>query len=703
MGNPKAFLEIHRQEAGYRPIHDRIHDFGEVEQTLNTRERKLQASRCMDCGVPFCHWACPLGNKAPEWNDALYKGDWELAYHLLNSTNPFPEFTGRICPALCEKACVLNRFNHEPTTNREDECAIIEAAFREGYIVPHTNIKRNGKKVAVIGAGPAGLAAANDLNLMGYEVTVFEKNEAAGGLLRYGIPNFKLNKAIIDRRIALLEAEGIEFRYGSAIALEDLGNPGDPRMSYDAYVIATGTPTARDLKAPGRELKGVHFALELLSQQNRVLAGIEFSKDERITAKGKDVLVIGGGDTGSDCIGTAHRQGCKSVTQIEIMPKPVEGPEDPQNPWPNWPRTLKTTSSHEEGCTRRWNINTLEFLGENGHLTGVKVQEIDWKPNPEGGRPGHGIPQARASSVSRQCLRLWRLCQRCLARRACSRQWSSDCPKGRNLPAASVVNSLLHHKIPEILVEIRDFSYLCPQIVCQMTAKEIIQHMESLQNDEQRQILMRFFKTGPGEYGEGDEFLGLKVPQTREVVKAIPRDFPLDQVPELLMNRWHEVRLCGLLVLVSKFEKLATKRLENDQSAIEARDQILSMYLQYAEQANNWDLVDLSVHKILGHWLLLPSNLGDRDYKMSILDELAASPCLWKQRMSMVCSWKTSQMGDPSWCLRYAEIHLHHPHDLMHKAVGWMLREMGKRVSTDLLRDFLRQHAHEMPRTTSIG
>ena len=224
--------------------------------------------------------------------------------------------------------------------------------------------------------------------------------------------------------------------------------------------------------------------------------------------------------------------------------------------------------------------------------------------------------------------------------------------------------------------------------------------MESLQNDEQRQILMRFFKTGPGEYGEGDEFLGLKVPQTREVVKAIPRDFPLDQVPELLMNRCHEVRLCGLLVLVSKFEKLATKRLENDQSAIEARDKILSMYLQYAEWANNWDLVDLSVHKILGHWLLLPSNLGDRDYKMSILDELAASPCLWKQRMSMVCSWKTSQMGDPSWCLRYAEIHLHHPHDLMHKAVGWMLREMGKRVSTDLLRDFLRQHAHEMPRTT---
>ena len=232
-----------------------------------------------------------------------------------------------------------------------------------------------------------------------------------------------------------------------------------------------------------------------------------------------------------------------------------------------------------------------------------------------------------------------------------------------------------------------------------MTAKEIIQYMESMRDDEQRQILMRFFKTGPGEYGEGDEFLGLKVPQTREVVKAVPKDFPLSEVSELLMNRWHEVRLCGLLVLVAKFERLATKRLENNEAAIRSRDEILTLYLQYAEQANNWDLVDLSVHKILGHWLLLPTFLGDRDYKIKVLDDLAQSPCLWKQRMSIVCSWKTSQMGDPSWCLRYAEIHLHHPHDLMHKAVGWMLREMGKRVSMDLLRNFLRLHAHEMPRT----
>ena len=237
------------------------------------------------------------------------------------------------------------------------------------------------------------------------------------------------------------------------------------------------------------------------------------------------------------------------------------------------------------------------------------------------------------------------------------------------------------------------------------TAKEIIEYMESLRDDMQREILMRFFKTAPGEYGYGDEFLGLKVPETREVVKAA-KDIPLEEVPELLMSKWHEVRLCGLLILVDKFEKQATKRLENNTDAIKKRDEILTLYLKYAEQANNWDLVDLSVHKILGHWLLLPTFLGGKnadlhkDYKLHLLDELSASNNLWKQRMSIVCSWKTSQMGDPSWCLRYAEIHLHHPHDLMHKAVGWMLREMGKRVSMDLLRDFLRQHAHEMPRTT---
>ena len=392
MGNPKAFLTVPRKEAGYRPVHDRIHDFGEVEQTLNTKDRQEQASRCMDCGVPFCHWACPLGNKDPEWNDALYHGEWENAYKLLKKTNPFPEFTGRICPALCEKACILYHTTGEAVTNRENEAAIAERAFLEGYVTIEKPV-RNGKKVAVIGAGPAGLAAANELNLMGYSVTVFEKNEAAGGLLRYGIPNFKLNKTVIDRRISVMEQEGVEFRYNEELIMKNEESSVDGTAvansslkDYDAIVIATGTPTARDLKAPGRELKGVHLALELLSQQNRVLAGMTFPDSERITAKGKDVLVIGGGDTGSDCIGTAHRQGCKSVTQIEIMPKPPVG-HNPNTPWPNWPVILKTTSSHEEGCTRRWNINTLEFIGKNGKVTGVKVQPIDWKSNPEGGRP----------------------------------------------------------------------------------------------------------------------------------------------------------------------------------------------------------------------------------------------------------------------------------------------------------------------------
>ena len=231
------------------------------------------------------------------------------------------------------------------------------------------------------------------------------------------------------------------------------------------------------------------------------------------------------------------------------------------------------------------------------------------------------------------------------------------------------------------------------------TSREIIKHMESLCNEEQRQVLMRFFKTAPGEYGYGDEFLGVRVPKTREVAKQVAREFPLNEVPELLMNRWHEVRLCGFLILVDQFERLAAKRLVNYAEAICRRDEIVALYLRYAEQANNWDLVDLTAPKILGHWLLLPTNQGNDDYKRGVLDELASSPCLWKQRMSIVCTWKTSQQGDPSWCLRYAEIHLHHPHDLMHKAVGWMLREMGKRVSMDLLRDFLRQHAHEMPRT----
>lgn len=346
----------------------------------------------MDCGVPFCHWACPLGNKDPEWNDALYHGEWETAYKILKKTNDFPEFTGRICPALCEKACVLYLSTGEAVTNRENECAIAERAYVEGYVtIEHP--ERNGKKVAVIGAGPAGLAAANQLNYKGYEVTVFDKNEAAGGLLRYGIPNFKLNKQIIDRRINVMEQEGVKFVYNTPISLDklaanDFSGENAAIEGFDAYVVSTGTPEARDLNnVPGRELKGIHLALDLLSQQNRVLAGMEFSKDELVTAKGKKVLVIGGGDTGSDCIGTSHRQGAVSVTQIEIMPKPPVG-HNPNTPWPNWPVILKTTSSHEEGCDRRWLLNTNKFIGdENGNVKAVEVEGVIWEQNPEGGRP----------------------------------------------------------------------------------------------------------------------------------------------------------------------------------------------------------------------------------------------------------------------------------------------------------------------------
>ncbi len=379
MGNPKAFLTVPRQEAGYRPIHDRIADFGEVEQTLNSSERKLQASRCMDCGVPFCHWACPLHNKQSEWQDALYKGKWEEAYKLLIATNDFPEFTGRICPALCEKSCVLKLSCDSPVTIRENEAAIIEAAFREGFVKIDTPT-RNGKRVAVIGAGPAGLSTAVQLNKRGYTVTVFDKNEAIGGLLRYGIPNFKLNKKIIDRRMDVMQRSGIEFQLNTEVDVNQLP------AGYDAYVISTGTPQARDLNIPGRELKGIHFALEMLSQQNRILAGMTFKKEELVNAKGKKVLVIGGGDTGSDCIGTSHRQGCVSVTQIEIMPQPPVG-HNPATPWPQWPVVLKTTSSHEEGCTRRWNLSSNKFIGKNGKVTGVEVEEVEWVPAADGGRP----------------------------------------------------------------------------------------------------------------------------------------------------------------------------------------------------------------------------------------------------------------------------------------------------------------------------
>lgn len=379
MGDPKAFLNIPRQEAGYRPIHERINDFSQVEQTLNSHDRKLQASRCMDCGVPFCHWACPLGNKSPEFQDALYKGKWREAFQILSATNDFPEFTGRICPALCEKSCVLKLSCDAPVTIRENEAAIAEAAFREGYITPDRPC-RNGRKVAVIGAGPAGLSVAVRLNAKGYEVTVFDSNPMPGGLLRYGIPNFKLDKSVIDRRMRLLEAGGIRFSMGAKVDVERLPE------GFDAYAVCTGTPSARDLPVPGRELRGIHFALDMLAQQNRILDGETFAKEELVNAGGKRVLVIGGGDTGSDCIGTSIRQGARSVTQIEIMPKPPVGHNE-ATPWPQYPVVLKTTSSHEEGCTRLWSLATNRFIGRNGKVCGAEVEEVDWTPSSDGGRP----------------------------------------------------------------------------------------------------------------------------------------------------------------------------------------------------------------------------------------------------------------------------------------------------------------------------
>lgn len=383
MGNPKAFLSLPRKEAGYRPVSERIQDFSEVEQSLNSGDRRLQASRCMDCGVPFCHWACPLGNKVPEWQDLLYKGRWKEAFYLLEQTNDFPEFTGRVCPALCEKSCVLNLSQSEAVTIRENELAIVEAAFREAYIQPR-QIKRIGKTVAIVGSGPAGLTLANRLNRKGFDVIVYEKDSLMGGLLRYGIPNFKLNKTIIDRRLDLMRQEGINFvpnaHVGKEIAVERL------LKDYDALCLAIGAEIPRDLPVEGRQLKGVYFAMDLLAQQNNILQGISPDPDKQIRLKNKQVLVIGGGDTGSDCVGTARRQGAASVTQIEILPQPPEG-SNPQTPWPMYPLILKTTSSHEEGCLRRWNLSTTRFLGKGDQLEAVEVEEVSWLPGINGGRP----------------------------------------------------------------------------------------------------------------------------------------------------------------------------------------------------------------------------------------------------------------------------------------------------------------------------
>ena len=375
MADITGFLKIKRKEAGNRPLNERICDHSEVEQVLNSEDRMLQASRCMDCGIPYCHWSCPVDNLIPEWNDLLFKGDWKAAYTRLEATNNFPEFTGRICPASCEHACVLN-INQEPVTIRENEVAIAEKAFSEGYVKPQPPKVRTDKKVAVIGSGPAGMAAADLLNKAGHLVTLFEKDEKAGGLLRFGIPDFKLSKAILDRRLNLMIEEGLTIRTGINIGKDITGK--ELLEQFDAICIAIGATHPRDLIAEGRELNGINFAMDFLSLQNRVNSGQIQTSASKINAEGKKVLVIGGGDTGSDCVGTSIRQKAVSVTQIEIMPKPPLT-RTANNPWPYFGKVLKTSTSQEEGCERYWSIATIKFIGSDNHVTGVEVEDVEWR------------------------------------------------------------------------------------------------------------------------------------------------------------------------------------------------------------------------------------------------------------------------------------------------------------------------------------
>lgn len=384
MGKPTGFMDFEREAPAKRKVAERLLDYQEIEETLSEEKAKKQAGRCMSCGVPFCHSGCPLGNIIPEFNDAIYDNNWEYAYELLVSTNNFPEFTGRICPAPCESACVLG-INKPAVAIEAIERFIIETAFEKGYIQPNLPTHRTGKKVAIIGSGPSGLAAAAQLNKAGHWVTVFERADAIGGLLRYGIPDFKLEKNIIDRRLEVMKAEGIVFKTNANVGvnirtktlLED----------FDAIVLCGGSTVPRDLPIKGRHFKGVHFAMEFLSQQNKRKAAIDLKNDHsgnaylngEILATNKNVLVIGGGDTGSDCVGTSNRQQAKSVTQIELMPMPPKQRAE-TTPWPQYPMMLRTSTSHEEGCERKWAIQTKEFIGdENGNLKALKTVEIEWK------------------------------------------------------------------------------------------------------------------------------------------------------------------------------------------------------------------------------------------------------------------------------------------------------------------------------------
>lgn len=382
MGKPSGFLETARELPGKREVNERLHDYKEVEGAVDSTLTVKQAARCMDCGVPFCHHGCPLGNNIPEFNDAAYQGNWKLAYEILISTNNFPEFTGRICPAPCEASCVL-ALNKPAVAIEYIEKSIIEMAFEKGYATPRIPLIRTGKKIAVVGSGPAGLAAAAQLNYAGHAVTVLERSDAVGGLLRYGIPDFKLDKGVLDRRIKVMESEGIVFKTNINVGVNM--SPQQLRDEYDAVLLCGGSTVPRDLPLPGRSLRGIHFAMDFLTQQNKRVSKKNVEGEE-LLAVGKNVIVLGGGDTGSDCVGTSNRHGATSVTQIEILHKPAVQRSDSM-PWPNWPMILRTSTSHEEGCERQWSIVTKEFLGdESGKLKALKVIEVEWKSS-EPGKP----------------------------------------------------------------------------------------------------------------------------------------------------------------------------------------------------------------------------------------------------------------------------------------------------------------------------
>ena len=389
MGKVTGFLEYERLEEGYEPVPQRLKTWKEFVIALSEEQSKVQGARCMDCGTPFCNSGCPVNNIIPDFNDLVFRGDWRHALDVLHSTNNFPEFTGRVCPAPCEAACTLN-VNDDPVGIKSIEHAIIDRGWAEGWVLPQPPAAKSGKKVAVVGSGPAGLAAAQQLARAGHEVTVFEKNSRIGGLLRYGIPDFKMEKSHIDRRVAQMQAEGVSFRTGVLVGAMPQDGPGakvtndaqvvvspeELRAQFDAVLLAGGSETSRDLPVPGRELDGVHFAMEFLPQQNKVVAGDQVAG--QIRADGKHVIVIGGGDTGSDCVGTSNRHGAASVTQFELMPMPPETEDKPLT-WPYWPYKLRTSSSHEEGCAREFAIATKEFMGEGGRVTGLKTVHVEWK------------------------------------------------------------------------------------------------------------------------------------------------------------------------------------------------------------------------------------------------------------------------------------------------------------------------------------